>query len=77
MIAPHWRGAAPRAGSFVRLVPQSGRSVLVCNDALETLGAAVLPLDPGGAVLNADVLADGRLHVGYLGPDAASFTSPR
>src|SRR5205814_10330686 len=35
-VAPRWRADAPPAGSFVRLVPQSGRSVLVCNDALET-----------------------------------------
>ncbi len=67
-VAPRWRAEAPAAGSFVRLVPERGRSVHVCDDALETLATVELPMDPTGAVLHADVLGDGRLRVGYFGP---------
>jgi len=68
-VAPLWRAEAPPAGSFVRLVVQSGKSALVCDETLETLGGVVLPFDPSGAVLEADVLADGRLRMRYFGPN--------
>jgi hypothetical protein len=32
------------------------------------LGSVVLPMDPRGAVLDADILKDGRLSVNYFGP---------
>lgn len=69
-VVPGWRVKAPPAGSFVRLVPQTGRSALVCNDTLETLGTVTLPMDPSGAVLHANVLEAGGLRVAYFGPKA-------
>jgi hypothetical protein len=68
IVAPRWRAPLPTAGAFVRLVHQTGRRVLVCNAALEMLGSVVLPMDPRGAVLDADILKDGRLSVNYFGP---------
>lgn len=68
-VSPRWGAQAPAGGSFVRIVVQSGRSALVCDETLETLAGVVLPFDPSGAVLEADVLADGRLRMRYFGPN--------
>ena len=67
-VKPRWRSQAPAPGSFVRVIPQGRLWAFVCDETLEWLGAVGLPFDPTGAVLNADVLADGRLRIGYFGP---------
>lgn len=44
---------------------RSDRSALVCNESLEPLGELDLRFNPRGAVLEAEVLANGKLGIKY------------
>ncbi len=66
---PRWRTRAPAKGSFVRLIARSDRSALVFDESLEPLGEVDLRFNPCGAVLEAEVLAGGKLGIKYYGPN--------
>lgn len=66
---PRWRTRVPAKGAFVRLIARSDRSALVCDEALEPLGELDLRFNPHGAVLEAEVLAGGKLQISYYGPN--------
>ncbi len=66
---PRWHGQEPAKGSFVRLIARSDRSALVCDESLEPLGELDLRFNPLGAVLEAEVLASGKLRLKYYGPN--------
>ena len=66
---PRWRTWAPAKGAFVRLIARNDRSALVCDESLEPLGELDLRFNPRGAVLEAEVLAGGKLRIRYYGPN--------
>lgn len=67
--APRWRTRAPAKGSFVRLIARSDRTALVCDESLEPIGDLDLRFNPHGAVLEAEVIAGGKLRIKYYGPN--------
>jgi hypothetical protein len=68
VLSPRWTTRVPAPGTFVRVLPTGRRSVVLCSDALVSLGTADLPLDPRGALLDADVLSEELLRIRYFGP---------
>ena len=71
-VSRHWRGQVPDEGSFVRLVPGDGRTLLVCDDRLHALGHFTVDCPTEGVVWDADVCKDGSLAIRYFGPKPAA-----